>query len=74
PSQLADALTLVPAVFVLELMRNGRIMQRKISLAKGETTLGVILVPSGGEIQYIELVEDKLWIVEWFKKKVGKKS
>ncbi|MBC8015605.1 MAG: PDZ domain-containing protein [Sporomusaceae bacterium] len=71
PSQLADALTLVPAVFVLELMRNGRIMQRKVGLAKG-LILGVILVPSGNEIQYIELVEDKIWIVEWFKRKVGK--
>lgn len=72
PNQLASALTLVPAHFVLEFMRNGRIMQRKIRFAKDETTLGVILVPSGGETQYIELVEDKLWIVEWFKKKVGK--
>lgn len=71
PSQLGTALTLVPAKFVLELMRNGRKVQRKIRLIK-DRGLGVILVPSGDEVQYIELVEDKIWLVEWFKSKVGK--
>ena len=71
PSQLADALTLVPAHFVLELMRNERRVQCKICLTEG-SGLGVILVPSGNEVQYIELVEDKIWLLEWFKRKVGK--
>lgn len=72
PSQLAAALAAVPPYFVLEFMRNGRIRQRKIRFAKDETMLGIILVPSGEEQQYIELVEDKLWVWEWFKGKVEK--
>lgn len=72
PSQLAVALEAVPPKFVLELMRNGRIMQRNISLAKEEPILGVILVPNGNELQYIELEEDKLWLWEWWKEKVRK--
>jgi len=74
PRQLAVALGSVPPKFLLELMRNGRIIQRNISLAKTEPTLGVILVPNGLELQYIELAEDKILLWEWFKKKVGKKQ
>jgi len=72
PSQLSVALGSVPPKFVLELMRNGRIMQRNISLATEEPLLGVILVPRGNELQYIELAEDKILLWEWIKGKVGK--
>jgi len=72
PHQLTVALRSVSPKFVLELMRNGRIIQRKINLGQGEPMLGVILVPSGNELQYIELAEDKILIWEWFKEKIGK--
>jgi len=72
PSQLAAVLGSVPPIFVLEFMRNGRIKQRKIKLAQQEPLLGVILVPNGNEVQYIELTEDKILVWEWFKEKVGK--
>jgi len=73
PRQLAVVLSSVPPKFVLEFMRNGRIMQRNVSLAKEEPLLGVILVPNGNERQYIELVEDKILLWEWVKKTIGKK-
>jgi len=74
PSQLAAALAGAPPKFVLEFMRNGRFLQHKMSLAKEEPRLGVILVPNGNELQYIELAEDKILLWEWFKKKIGKNN
>ena len=67
PSQLAVALEAAPPEFVLEFMRNGRMMQRKIKMAKEEPIFGVILVPNGNEQQYIELAQDKLWLWDWIK-------
>ncbi len=66
PNQLAVALETVPKRFILEYLRNGRAKQAKISLPKEKTMLGVILVPSGDERQYIQLVEDKFLLWEWF--------
>jgi len=72
PSQLGAALEELPSKFVIEFLRDERIMQRKISLGETEPKLGVILVPNGNEQQYIELVEDKFLLWEWCKKKMGK--
>ena len=72
PNQLAVALETVSEKFVLEYMRNGRLRQQKVTLEKGKTMLGVILVPSGNEVQYIQLTEDKFLLWEWCKKFMGK--
>lgn len=74
PRQLAVALEAVPDHFVLELLRNGRIRQQKIRFDKGKTMLGVILVPSGNELEYIQLAEDKFLLWEWFKRLMGKNN
>ncbi|WP_378950455.1 PDZ domain-containing protein [Pelosinus sp. sgz500959] len=72
PRQLASALETAPHSFIIELLRNGRIKQRKIKMVKEKTILGVILVPSGDELHYIELVEDKFLLWEWCKKVMRK--
>ena len=72
PNQLAVALETVSEKFVLEYMRNGRLRQQKVTLEKGKTMLGVILVPSGNEVQYIQLTEDKFLLWEWCKEFMGK--
>lgn len=72
PNQLAMALEAVSEKFILEYMRNGRLRQQKVSLEKGKTMLGVILVPSGNEVQYIQLTEDKFLLWEWCKEFMGK--
>lgn len=65
PHQLAAALETIPKGFVLEYLRNGHIKQVKISLPKDNNMLGVILVPSGDEPEYIKLAEDKFLLWEW---------
>lgn len=67
PMQLGVALETLPDTFSLEYLRNGRIRQKKIRFIKGKSVLGVILVPSGDELHYIQLVEDKILLWEWFK-------
>ena len=74
PNLLVDALEFAPAEFVLEFMRNGQLLQRKIIRAKDEPMLGVISVPNGNEGKFIELAEDKFWLWEWFKDKLDKKK
>lgn len=72
PSQLAAALATVPEKFTVELLRNGRTKTCRIRLEKSKTVLGVILVPSGEELHYIELVEDKFLLWESFKRLLSK--
>lgn len=71
--QLAAAIALAPAAFSIMLVRNGTIIERKAVFSKGQRMLGVILVPEGNELYYVELTEDKFWL--WEKaKEVWKKN
>lgn len=72
--QLAEAISLAPAVFVVEILRNGKIIERKVSFSKGQRMLGVILVPEGNELYYVQLTEDTFWLWEKMKKVWGKNN
>jgi hypothetical protein len=66
--QLAEAISLAPAVFVVEILRNGKIIEQKITFSKGQRMLGVMLVPEGNELYYVQLTEDTFWLWEKVKK------
>jgi hypothetical protein len=70
--QLAEAITLAPAEFFLHILRNGTIIERKVTFSKGQRMLGVILVPEGNELYYVQLTEDRFWLWEKVKKVWGK--
>jgi hypothetical protein len=72
--QLAEAISLAPAAFVVEILRNGKIIERKIIFSNGQRMLGVILVPEGNELYYVQLTEDTFWLWEKVKKRWGKNS
>jgi hypothetical protein len=72
--QLAEAISLAPAAFVVEILRNGKIIERKIIFSNGQRMLGVILVPEGNELYYVQLTEDTFWLWEKVKKLWGKNS
>jgi hypothetical protein len=72
--QLAEAISLAPAAFVVEILRNGKIIERKITFSNGQRMLGVILVPEGNELYYVQLTEDTFWLWEKVKKLWGKNS
>jgi hypothetical protein len=72
--QLAEAISLAPATFVVEILRNGKITERKITFSNGQRMLGVILVPEGNELYYVQLTEDTFWLWEKVKKLWGKNS
>lgn len=71
--QLAEAISLAPNEFVIQMLRDGQRMEKKVKFFKGQRMLGVILVPEGNELYYAELTEDKFWLWEktkkiWWKK------
>jgi membrane-associated protease RseP (regulator of RpoE activity) len=72
--QLAEAISLAPAVFILAIVRDGRPMEKKVKFSQGHRMLGVILVPEGNELYYVQLTEDKFWLWEKMKEVWGKKS
>lgn len=72
PGQLGAALEAASDRFVIELLRAGRSKEKKIKFTKEKKILGVILVPSGNEQEYMSLAEDKFLLWEWLKKLMGK--
>lgn len=62
--QLAEALFLAPAVFTIKFRREGCILVKKANFTKGHRMLGVIVVPEGNELYYVQLAEDRFWLWE----------
>lgn len=70
---LAYALEYVPQEFDIRIMRDGKSEARVIRFADGSRQLGVILVPTGNEEQYVVMAEEKIWIIDWLKRKLRRK-
>lgn len=70
--QLAEAIFLAPPVFLVEIMRNERKIEKKVKFSQNHKMLGVMLVPEGNELCYIQLTEDKFWLWEKVKNVWGK--
>jgi hypothetical protein len=70
--QLAEAITFAPAEFILQILRNGHSIDKKVTFSKGQRMLGVILVPEGNEIYYVQMTEDRFWLWEKIKEIWGK--
>jgi hypothetical protein len=62
--QLAEAISFAPAEFILQILRNGRNIEKKVTFSKGQRMLGVILVPEGNEQYYVQMTEDRFWLWE----------
>lgn len=62
--QLAEAISFAPAEFILQILRNGRNIEKKVAFSKGQRMLGVILVPEGNEQYYVQMTEDRFWLWE----------
>jgi len=71
--QLAEAIFLAPPVFIIEILRDDRRIEKKVKFSQNHKMLGVILVPEGNELYYVQLAEDKFWLWEKAKQIWGKK-
>lgn len=70
--QLAEAISFAPAEFILQILRNGRSIEKKVNFSKGQRMLGVILVPEGNEQYYVQMTEDRFWLWEKAKEVWGR--
>ncbi|WP_017531405.1 PDZ domain-containing protein [Pelosinus sp. HCF1] len=71
--QLAEAIYFAPPVFIMEILRDDRRIEKKVKFTQNHKMLGVILVPEGNELYYVQLAEDKFWLWEKAKGIWGKK-
>jgi len=71
-AQLAEAIFLVPPVFIIEILRDDRRIEKKVKFSQNHKMLGVILVPEGNELYYVQLAKDKFWLWEKVKNVWGK--
>ncbi len=70
---LADALQYVAQEFRVRIIRDGKNREKVVRFNDGTRQLGVILVPTGHEDQYVVMAEEKFWLFEWLKRKLRRK-
>ena len=67
---LAEALLYASGEFTIRIKREQRTRDVQVRFRSGERQLGVILVPTGYEEQYVVMAAEKLWLWEWLKRKL----
>jgi len=70
---LAHALSYAPTEFSLQIKRETKVHHLQGRFSNSERRLGIILVPQGNEEHFVEMREDKLWLWQWLKGKVGRR-
>lgn len=69
---LAHALSFAPEQFAIQIRREDKVRQFQARFANSERRLGVILVPQGNEEHFVEMRDERLWLWQWLKRKVGR--
>ncbi len=69
-NDLAMALSYVPAEFTVDIRREGREVRLNASFLGGVRQMGVILVPEGQELHYVEVRTERFGILGWIKEKI----
>jgi len=67
--ELAQAISFAPPDFELKYSRKGRLVQIQGHFTKGERRLGVILVPGGGEENFVTIPQSHSRLVDWLRRR-----
>lgn len=69
---LSFAISYASPKFTVSIIREGQQQQLTGKFINGERRLGIILVPTGHEQNYMVMNEERLWLFEWIKRRIGR--
>ena len=70
---LAHALSYASDEFSVQFGRDSKLQSKQGRFLKGERRLGVILVPTGHEQQYVVMAEEQFWLWQWIRRRFGRR-